>query len=68
MKLEQATVSVTVDNEAEVLAINKWFQRWGKTLRCSDNQGCGCCLDMWEVEAPSEALDDLPSALVRRKQ
>ncbi len=59
----RATVSVTIDNEQEIVAINRWFQRWGSRMRCSDNQGCGCCVDIWEVEAPLEAFDELPAPL-----
>ena len=59
----RATVPVTLDNEAEILAINRWFRRWGPRLHCSDNQGCGCCVDVWQVEAPLEAFDDLPATM-----
>jgi len=26
----------------------------------SENQGCGCCVNMWNVEGPDEALAALP--------
>jgi len=59
-----ATVIVTIDNEREVAAVNAWFQRWGPRIRCSDNDGCGCCVDIWRVEAPPEALAELPATMV----
>lgn len=61
--MARATVIVTIDNEREVVAVNAWFQRWGPRIRCADNQGCGCCVDIWDVEAPAEALDQLPSEM-----
>lgn len=62
--MASATVSVTIDNEREIMAVNAWFQRWGPRLRCSDNQGCGCCVDRWRVEAPAEAFAELPAAML----
>ncbi len=59
-----ATVIVTIDNEREVTAVNDWFRRWGSRIRCSDNDGCGCCVDIWRVEAPPEALSELPREMV----
>ncbi|MEZ5630715.1 MAG: hypothetical protein R3F09_08400 [Burkholderiaceae bacterium] len=61
--MARATVIVTIDNEREVVAVNAWFQRWGPRIRCADNQGCGCCVDIWDVEAPAEALAQLPSEM-----
>ena len=63
--LARATVSVTIDNEREVAAVNAWFQRWGPRIQCADNQGCGCCVDIWDVQAPAAALAELPTAMCR---
>ena len=62
----RATVSVTIDNEREVMAMNAWFQRWGPRIQCADNQGCGCCVDIWDVHAPAQALAELPIGMVRQ--
>ena len=59
-----ATVIVTIDNEREVAAVSAWLRRWGPRIRCSDNEGCGCCVDIWNVEAPAEALRELPREMV----
>ena len=61
--LARATVSVTIDNEREVMAVNAWLNRWGPRLKLSDNQGCGCCVDIWDVRGPRAAFDELPPAL-----
>ena len=62
--MAKATVSVTIDNERDILAVNAWFRRWGTRIQCSDNQGCGCCVDIWRVEAPAEALAELPTGML----
>ena len=63
--LAHARVGVTLDNEREVLALNAWFQRWGPCIRRMDDLGCGCCQDAWDVQAPSEALAELPPGMVQ---
>ncbi len=63
--LAHARVGVTIDNEREVRALNAWFQRWGPRIRRMDDHGCGCCLDAWDVQAPPEALAELPRGMVR---
>lgn len=63
-RTSRATVIVTVDVEEEVLAVNQWLQRWGSRIRLSDNDGCGCCVDIWHVEAPAAALAELPRGVV----
>ena len=63
--MARATVSVTIDNEREVTAVNAWFQRWGPRIQCADNQGCGCCVDIWDIQAPAAALAELPPAMCR---
>ena len=62
--LAHARVGVTIDNEREVRALNAWFQRWGPRIRRMDDQGCDCCLDAWDVQAPPEALAELPRGMV----
>ena len=63
--MARATVSVTIDNEREVRAVNAWLNRWGTRLKLSDNQGCGCCVDIWDIQAPAAALAELPPAMCR---
>ena len=64
--MARATISVSIDNEREVMAVNAWLNRWGTRLNLSDNQGCGCCVDIWDVEAPPQALTELPATMVRQ--
>ncbi len=29
----------------------------------SDNTGCGCCVDIYDVEGPQEGIDAIPAPL-----
>ena len=59
--MPRATIIVAVDGSSEVEAMESWFSRWAEQLsHRSDNHGCGCCVDIWEVEAPAEAIAELP--------
>ena len=62
--MARATLIVEVDKPEEVAAMEAWFTRWQARLtHQSDNLGCGCCVDIWQIEAPQEAIDELPPAL-----
>ncbi|HZX76880.1 hypothetical protein [Lysobacter sp.] len=59
--MSKATIIVSVDDPFEVAAFETWLSRWEKMLTSmSDNEGCGCCVDIWKVEGPSEAIAELP--------
>lgn len=63
MDSARATIVVEVDQPDEVAAIDAWFVRWqARLMQCSDNLGCGCCVDIWEVQGPQQAIDELPPA------
>jgi hypothetical protein len=60
-RMSKATIIVAVDYPSEVAAFETWFSRWKDKLAfISENYGCGCCVDIWEVEGPSEALSEIP--------
>jgi hypothetical protein len=55
-------ISVCIDAaEDQLRVMDDWFERWAAfiTFR-SDDQGCGCCVHIWDVEATNEALAALP--------
>lgn len=55
------TITVETDQPEEVAAVDGWFERWdGRLSSVSENLGCGCCVDIWTVDAPEEALGELP--------
>lgn len=63
--LAHARVGITLDNEREVQALHAWFKRWGPRIRMVSEQGCACCQDAWDVQAPAQALQELPVGLLR---
>lgn len=61
--MPRATVTVAVDEPSEVQAMQAWFARWSPRLtHRSENHGCGCCIDIWEIETPADAIAELPPA------
>jgi hypothetical protein len=62
--MPRATIIIKTDDPDEVTACDAWFERWDSSLtRKSDNYGCGCCVDIYDVEGPQEAIDALPAAI-----
>ncbi|MFE1743936.1 hypothetical protein [Coleofasciculus sp. H7-2] len=42
--------------------VKEWIKKWkGKIRYLSPNEGCGCCVDLYHVDAPSEVLHELPA-------
>jgi hypothetical protein len=64
MKIVRATIIVSVGVPGEAEAAEAWFAKWRPHLAyCSENTGCGCCVDIWDVEAPYLAVEELPASL-----
>jgi hypothetical protein len=60
----RATIIVAVESREEVAAAKAWFARWKADLSyCSDVQGCGCCVEMWDVDGPKGAIAEIPYML-----
>ena len=55
-------VSVCIDAaEKQEEQMDDWFSRWADVITYqSEDGGCGCCVHIWEVEAPNQALAELP--------
>lgn len=65
MRWVRATLTAELDTPGEQALLLDWLERWRGTLRaCSDNTGCGCCVDSFAVEAPERALAELPAHMV----
>jgi len=61
--MPRATIIITADHPTEVAACDAWFERWNSSLtRKSDNYGCGCCVDIYDVEGSQNAIDSIPEA------
>lgn len=63
--MPKVTIVVDVAEVAQVEAVDAWFAKWRPALiRVSDNDGCGCCVNIWEVEGPMDALLEIPEPVV----
>lgn len=62
--MAKAQIIVAVDQPDEVAAVAMWFVRWRGRLAVSENAGCGCCVNIWDVDGPAEALAELPEVVV----
>lgn len=61
----KATICVDVECAEEVARVERWFAAWRERLAyCSENSGCGCCVNMWDVDAPEEAIAELPQTVL----
>lgn len=49
----------------ERAAFESWIGTWRKELDfVSENEGCGCCADIWRVAGPEKAKRDVPEKLL----
>ena len=63
--MPKATIIAQVDFPEEVEAVDAWLDKWEAHLDyLSENLGCGCCINMFNVEASRDALDELPEHLL----
>jgi hypothetical protein len=66
--MASAQIIVSTDHPDEVRKVDDWFARWRERLSSvSDNTGCGCCVNIWNVEGPEEALLELPAAVIAER-
>lgn len=59
------TICATADNPEERQHFQAWLKQWKSQLQyVSKNYGCGCCVDMYDIEGPATAIDKLPPHLL----
>ena len=59
----KATICVDIESEDELRLIDDWFMTWREHLAfVSEDQGCGCCVNIWDVDGPPEAIAAIPLA------
>ena len=64
MDAARATVCISLDSDDEVRAWREWLSEWREQLSyLSDNTGCGCCVDMFNLEGPQVAVDAIPPSI-----
>ena len=57
----RATICIDVNSEDLSTQVKAWFAEWRDTLtHVSQDQGCGCCVRIWDVEGPGEAIEQIP--------
>jgi len=62
--MPRATLIISADAPGEREAADRWFEAWGGRMTfVSGNTGCGCCVDIYDVEGPLEAIDAIPTGL-----
>ena len=60
----RATICVAVDQPGEVAAAEAWLERWrGRLAHLSEDYGCGCCVRLYDVDGPPEAIAALPASI-----
>lgn len=63
--MAKVKIIVDVGNPIEARAVDDWFARWrSRPAAVSEDQGCGCCVHIWEVDGPVDALHELPKEVV----
>jgi len=63
-QMAKATITVSRDLDEEVRAVDAWFAKWkGQLTYVSSNLGCGCCVDIYDVEGPTAAIHELPESV-----
>jgi hypothetical protein len=62
--MPRATICVDVHRPDEIEAFHDWLERWESSLTQIYNDGCGCCVDLWNVEGPPAALMAVPERLI----
>lgn len=65
--MPRATLIISTDEPGEREDADQWFKTWSAHLTfVSENYGCGCCVDIYDVEGSQEAVDALPPRLSAR--
>ena len=63
--MAHAQIIVAVDQPTEVTAFKTWLAANESRLTyISDKTGCGCCVDIYDVEGPEEVLRTIPPAIL----
>lgn len=65
MTRSRATLMATADEPANRDAAIAWIEQHHDALGfVSDNLGCGCCVDIWNIEGDSAVVRQVPPSLL----
>lgn len=56
---ETARVCIEVDQPKKITAWQEWRNEWGTQLTILESSGCGCCVEVYRIAAPPEAIEHL---------
>ncbi len=64
--MARATVLVITDEERDWDLASRWMEKWRHRMAVCPEEpgGCLCCVAWWDVDAPQEAIDELPLRLL----
>lgn len=60
--MPRATIIALTDRSGEWELVEAWIERWRDRMTVCPEEpgGCWCCVATWDVDAPAEALKELP--------
>ena len=57
----RATICYEIEDEHERELAEQWLTANREKLTfISDNEGCGCCINSWDIEGPDDIVRTLP--------
>ncbi|RYX82750.1 hypothetical protein EON83_18195 [bacterium] len=56
---------ITEPNTPEAELMSAWIARWQHHFAYFNDVGCGCCVNIYEFDAPQVAVAELPPELVQ---
>lgn len=64
-EMHRATVCLWSESIEEKVEFTTWLTTWKRKMSyVSPDYGCGCCLHLFDLEGPKEAIDALPAELL----
>jgi hypothetical protein len=65
MTISRATLIATADDSDNRVMARTWLEKHKSSLVfVSDNLGCGCCVDIWNIEGDATVVASIPSILL----
>jgi hypothetical protein len=68
---KKISILLSVDDEnyaADTSFLNRWLEKNRDVISYnSGNTGCGCCVDMWEIECDEAAAHEIPNRLISQQ-
>ncbi len=68
-ELRRATVCFRTESIEEKVEFTTWLTAWKKKMTLvSSDHGCGCCIHLFDLEGPADAIDAIPTCLLAATQ